>query len=69
MHSHYGHMPIIRQCIQTGMQVIHEGRTYRVSVVQHDKKRIHVQTLHGAFHITDAVLEVLINWCGEPLMH
>ncbi len=69
MHSHYGHMPIIRQCVEPGMHVLHQGRTYRVSAVKHDKKCLYVHTVLESLQIRDGVVEVLLNGRGLPLTH
>ncbi|WP_312227596.1 cell division protein FtsZ [Pseudescherichia sp.] len=51
------------------MHVLHQGRTYRVSAVKHDKKCLYIHTVLESLQIRDGVVEVLLNGRGLPLTH
>lgn len=67
--QHYGSMPIIRQCVTPGMMALHGGRTYRVSAVIQELKRIYLHTDAEILCISDCVVEVFLDGHGQPLIH
>lgn len=67
--QHYGSMPIIRQCVTPGMMALHGGRTYRVSAVIQELKRVYLHTDAEIPCISDCVVEVLLDGRGNPLIH
>ncbi|VTP12633.1 FtsZ inhibitor protein [Phytobacter ursingii] len=69
MINHYGMTPLIRQCIKPGMFALVEGRTYRVSVVIHEKKTVYLHTDAEILRVENCVFDVLIDGFGNPIIH
>ena len=69
MIAHYGTTPLIRQCLKPGMMAIFGGRTYRVSAVIHQRCWVYLHTDAEVLRINDCVIDVLLDGCGEPLIH
>ncbi|EFA5318580.1 cell division protein FtsZ [Escherichia coli] len=67
--THYGTTPIIRQCIEPGMMALHEGRTYRVSAVIHERKWVYLHTDAEIIRVNDRVIDVLLDGTGHPIQH
>ncbi|POP46890.1 cell division protein FtsZ [Superficieibacter electus] len=69
MIHHYGHTPLIRQCVTPGMMALHEGRTYRVSAVIQERRWIYLHSAGEIKRITDCVIDVLLDGHGNPILH
>lgn len=65
--QHYGTMEVIRQCAIPGSMVKYNDRVYKVNV--NTRGKIVISNIHETYIVRDTIVEILLNFKGDPLIN